>query len=475
MYDRMQELSRKELELIHDSAMEILGSVGIRFKEDEAIEIFKSHGVKTEGYVVYPTENDIAQALESAPARFTVQARNPGKSVPVGGEDFVLLPGYGAPFLIDPDNTRRTAGMEDYNNFCKLIQTSPYIGMNGFMMVEPSGISASTAHLDMLLSNILLCDKPFMGSPVSKEGAGECVDMVEIMLGKEGSGSAAGDAAPSTVSLINSLSPLGFSEEMAGSLIALARRGQACVVASLIMGGSSGPITLAGILAQQTAEVLAGITLAQLVRPGAPVIYGSTSAPMDMMSGGLTIGAPELSQIVSFTAQLARFYNLPSRSGGGLTDANYPDIQAGVQSAVALSTAVRSGINFVLHAAGILGSYLAMSFEKFLVDEELAGMLFKMTGPIEISADEIDIPSFREVGIGGAFLTADKTVERCRTEYFTPKLMPVIDYPAWENGGRLGAVQHAERVLGERLEAWEKPDIDPGIEKDLKTYVERKA
>lgn len=142
---------------------------------------------------------------------------------------------------------------------------------------------------------------------------------------------------------------------------------------------------------------------------------------------------------------------------------------------MALSTAVRSGINFVLHAAGILGSYLAMSFEKFLVDEELAGMLFKMTGPIEISADEIDIPSFREVGIGGAFLTADKTVERCRTEYFTPKLMPVIDYPAWENGGRLGAVQHAERVLGERLEAWEKPDIDPGIEKDLKTYVERKA
>ncbi|MFP4561768.1 MAG: trimethylamine methyltransferase family protein [Spirochaetia bacterium] len=466
MYDRMQELSREELELIHGSAMEILGSVGVRFKEDEAIEIFKSRGVKTDGYVVYLTENDVAKALESVPASFTVKARNPEKNVKIGGEDFVLLPGYGAPFIIDPDKSRRTASMEDYVKFCKLIQTSPYIGMNGFMMVEPSEVPASTAHLEMLRSNILLCDKPFMGSPVSRKGAEECVEITEMVMGKD---------TTATVSLINSLSPLGFSEEMAGSLIALARRNQGCVVASLIMGGSSGPITLAGILAQQTAEILAGITLAQLVRPGAPVVYGSTSAPMDMMSGGLTIGAPELSQIVSFTAQLARFYNIPSRSGGGLTDANYPDIQAGAQSALALSTAVRSGINFILHSAGIVGSYLAMSFEKFLVDEELAGMLFKMMKPAEISDDEIDLPSFREVGIGGAFMIADKTVERCRTEFFTPRIMTVTDYPAWESGGRIGAVDRAERVLFERLEAWEKPDIDPGIEKDVKTYIERKA
>ena len=465
MYDRMQELSRKDLELIHDSAMEILGTVGIRFKEDEAIEIFESHGVKTDGYVVYLKEKEVRKALETAPDSFTVHARDPEKSVKIGGENFVLLPGYGAPFVIDPDKTRRAASMEDYDGFCKLVQTSSYLGMNGFMMVEPSGLPASSAHLDMLLSSMLLCDKPFMGSPVSKKGAGECVDLAEILMGKE---------TTATVSLINSLSPLGFSEEMAGSLIALARSNQACVVASLIMGGSSGPITLAGILAQQTAEILAGITLSQLVRPGAPVVYGSTSAPMDMMSGGLAIGAPELSQIVSFTAQLARFYNLPSRSGGGLTDANYPDIQAGAQSAVALSTAVRSGVNFILHSAGILGSYLAMSFEKFLLDEELAGMLFKMMKPAEISAEEIDLPAFREVGIGGAFMTTDKTVERCRSEYFMPKIMTVTDYPAWECGGRTGAVERAARELRERLEAWEKPDIDPALEKDLRAYVEKR-
>jgi trimethylamine--corrinoid protein Co-methyltransferase len=293
--------------------------------------------------------------------------------------------------------------------------------------------------------------------------------MVEIVWGKKSM-----EKAPATVSLINSLSPLGFSDEMAGSLIALAHRGQACVIASLIMGGSSGPITIAGILAQQTAEILAGITLAQLVRPGAPVIYGSTSAPMDMRSGGLSIGAPELSMIVSFTAQLARFYNLPSRSGGGLTDANYPDIQAGAQSCLAISTAIRNGINFILHSAGILGSYLAMSFEKFLVDEELAGMLWKLIKPVDVSAEEINVATFEEVGIGGEFMTQDTTIERCRTEYFDPELMTVSDFPSWEGTGKPLALDRSIDLRQRRIDMWEKPDIDPQIEKDLKKYVEEK-
>jgi trimethylamine---corrinoid protein Co-methyltransferase len=469
MYDRIQELTKTDLELIHSSSMEILSSVGIRFKEDEAIEIFKKHGVTTDGYVVYLSEADIRKALDSAPETFIVTARDPEKSVPIGKDDFALVPGYGAPFIITAEKARREASMEDYNNFCKLAQTSRHINMNGFMMVEPSGIPAATAHLDMLLANILHCDKPFMGSPVSRQGADECAEMLEIVWGKEEM-----ERAPATVSLINSLSPLGFSEEMAGSLIALVRGGQACVIASLIMAGSSGPITLPGVLAQQNAEVLAGLTLAQLVRPGAPVIYGSTSAPMDMKTGGLSIGAPELSMLVSFTAQLAHYYHLPSRSGGGLTDANYPDIQAGAQSALALSTAIRSGINFILHSAGILGSYLAMSYEKYLADEELAGMIRKLITPTVISGDEIDVAAFREAGIGGEFMTQDKTIERCRSEFFDPEIMTVSDFPSWESSGKPLAVDRAEKILERRLEEWEKPDIDPKLEKDLIGFVSKK-
>lgn len=469
MYDKMQELSDEELNLIHRSAMEILGDVGVRFKEDEAIEIFKKNGVSVDGYTVFLTENDIEKALESAPESFTLTARNPENNVTLGKDDFAFVPGYGAPFIIDADRNRREAGLEDYNNFCKLVQTSKYVNMNGFMMVEPSDVPAGTSHLDMILSNILLCSKPFMGSPVSKQGAEECIEMLRILYGKE-----AMERSPATVSLINSLSPLGFSDEMAGSLIMLARSGQACVIASLIMAGSSGPISLAGVLAQQTAEVLAGITLAQLVKPGAPVIYGSTSAPMDMQSGGLTIGAPELSMIISFTAQLARFYKLPSRSGGGLTDANYPDIQAGAQSSLALSTAVRSGINFILHSCGILGSYLAMSYEKFISDEELAGMLLKMVSPIAVTESEIGVPAFREVGIGGEFMTQDATIERCRTEFFHSHIMAVQDFPSWERNGKELAVDRAEKTWKKRIEEWEQPDIDPGLEKDLKEYVNKK-
>jgi trimethylamine--corrinoid protein Co-methyltransferase len=319
MYDRMQTLTDEQITGIHDASMRLLQNTGVAFKDGEAVEIFKKNGFRTDGGTVYITEQQVRKALETAPAWFTVTARNPDRSVEIGEEAYVFAPGYGAPFVMSADGGQREATMEDYDSFCKLVQTSPCIDMNGFMMVEPSDVPAATAHLDMILSNLLLCDKPFMGSPVSKQGVRDCMEMASMVWGKRAS------EQPVSVSLINSLSPLAFSEEMAGSLIELARHGQACVVAALIMAGSSGPITVAGVLAQQNAEILAGLALAQLVRPGAPVVYGSTSAPTDMRTGALSIGAPELSIFVSCTAQLARFYNLPSRSGGGLTDAHAPD------------------------------------------------------------------------------------------------------------------------------------------------------
>ena len=268
--------------------------------------------------------------------------------------------------------------MADYDNFCKLVQTSRIIDMNGFMMVVPSDVSADTSHLDMLLSAMVLCDKPFMGSPVSRQGARDCIEMAAILWG--GQDTLAG-MGPVSVSLISSQSPLQFQGEMAGSLIELARANQACVIDSLVMAGSSGPVTLSGVLVLQNTEILAGITLAQLVNPGVPVIYGGLSSAMDMRSGGLAVGCPELSMLVSATAQIARSYGLPSRSGGSLTDAHLPDAQAAGESALSLSTAVRNGIHFILDSAGILGSYMTMSYEKFLIDEEMCSILCRQIAP----------------------------------------------------------------------------------------------
>lgn len=470
MFDRMHEYTPEQMTRIHDASMALLKSTGIAINEPEPLEIFKKHGVKVDGKRVYPSESDVRRALESAPSRFTIHARNSDKSVSVGEDDFVFAPGYGAPFVTTSDGTQREATMDDYDNFCKLVQTSKYIDMNGFMMVEPSDVPSGTAHLDMMFSNIVLCDKAFMGSPVSRQGA---LDAIE-MAGRVWGGVDAIQDKPVMISLINSLSPLQFSEEMAGSLVEFARRGQPCVIAALIMAGSSGPVTLAGVLALQNAEILTGVTLAQLVNPGTPVVYGSTSSAMDMRSGALSIGAPELSKFVSATAQLARHYGLPSRSGGGLTDALTPDIQAGVESAVALTTAARSGINFILHSAGILGSYISMSFEKFLVDEELCGMVRKLVAPVEVTEESIDVNMIQEIGVGGQYLTHPKTFQLCRTEFFLPQLANRQAYDGWASAGKMREDQRATEMMQTRLAKYEKPEIDPGIESDLSDYVAKR-
>jgi len=334
-------------------------------------------------------------------------------------------------------------------------------------MVEPSDMSPATVHMDMTLSNILLSDKPFMGSPVSRQGALDGIEMAAILWGGKGQIL----DRPVTVSLINSLSPLQFSEEMTGSLIELARHGQATVVASLIMAGASGPVTLDGVLTLQNAEILAGITLAQMVKEGVPVIYGSTSSAMDMKTGGLSIGAPELSKNIVYTAQMARFYDLPSRSGGGLTDSMSVDAQAGVESALGLYTAARNGINFILHSCGILGSYIAMSYEKFIVDEELCGMVQQILKPLPITDESIGLEMIKDVGIGGEYLTHPKTLQLCRTEFFLPNLMSRSDYDTWAMDGKKKTGELADEKVSHRLAAYEKPDIDPDIEKELTQFV----
>ena len=472
MVERMQPFTQEQKTRIHDASMELLGGVGVAFAEPEALEIFAANGFEVDGKAVCITESQVQKALETVPPRFTVTARNPEKSLAVGGDDFVFAPGYGAPFIALPDGGQRQATLADYDNFCKLVQTSQTINMNGFMMVVPGDIPSATAHLDMLFSSIVLCDKPFMGSPVSRQGARDCVEMAGILWGGR---EKLADTGPVTVSLISSQSPLQFHEEMAASLIELARANQACVIDSLVMAGSSGPVTLAGVLALQNAEILAGITLAQLVYPGAPVLYGGLSSAMDMRTGSLSVGCPELSMIVSATAQLANFYNLPSRSGGSLTDAHVADAQAAGESALALSTAARNGIHFILDAAGILGSYMSMSFEKFLIDEEMCGVLRKLVTPIDFSDDAIDVEMIKSVGIGGQYLTQPQTLQRCRTEFFASDVFSRMNHAGWSSAGCQRIDARAAEKVAQRLAAYAKPPIEPQVEAALAAYVtERK-
>ena len=467
MNQRMQILSKEELAKIHEATLWILKEVGIAFKENEALAIFKKHGVKIDGEVVYLDKKTIEKALESAPSEFILEARNASKSVTIGGDHIALLPGYGTCNIISATGEMRTPKCEDYDNFCKLVQTSKVINMNGCLMVEPDDIDPNHSHLHMILSNILLCDKPFVGSSVSRQAAQDSLHLAEIAWG----GEAAIKDNPVMISIISSLSPLQYSSEMAGALIEYAKKGQANMVGGLLMAGATAPVEISNTIVLQNAEFLAGIVLTQLINPGSPVVYGGTSTITDMKTGAPAVGAPELSMIQNAQVQIAKMYHLPCRGSGGISDSYAADAQAALESSLALSTTLRSGSNFILHAAGILGSYLAMSYEKFLIDEEILGMLLRMFKPMEFSDKEIDLETIKNVGIGGEYLTHPKTFKKFRDEYYMPELIQRQSYDAWENSGKKHIHEIAAEKLKTRMESYEKPDIAPDIESKLKNYV----
>ena len=467
MYERMQILSRADQLKIHAATMEVLKDVGIRFHEPEAVEIFKRHGFRTDGDVIHIEEAMIQNALDTAPSQFELIARNPDRSLTIGGNHLAITPGYGAPNMITHDREQRPAVMEDYDNFCKLVQTSRAIDINGCLMVDPSDRPPRSAHLEMLKSNVTLCDKPFLGSSVSRQAATDSVEIAKIAWGR---GDAIGKR-PVMLGVISSLSPLQYTAEMAGALIEYARNGQVNMIGLLMMAGTTGPVTLPGLLVLQNAEMLAGITLTQLVNPGAPVIYGSTSTVTDMRTGSLATGAPEFPMLQNATIQMGKFYGLPCRGSGGLTDAQYPDIQAGIESALALTTAVMSGANFILHACGILGSYLSMSYEKFLADEEICCMLRRMLQPLDVTDDRIDLDSIKSIGIGNEYLTHPKTLAHFRTEFYLSELMSRDGFDKWCKIDKPMLNEKLPSVLQKRLDEYIKPDISPEIEKDIEKYM----
>lgn len=465
MYDRMQTLTAEELNVIHNASIGILSETGVVFNEDEALELFRKRGFNVDGKIVYFNENQVQDALSTAPSRFKLIARNPEKSVWVGEDDWVFVPCYGSPFIVSRDGTRRPGTMEDFDTFCKLVQTSPHINTNGCKHVEPQDVPAHFAYLDMQLSNIVLCDKPYMGSPDSRQAAQDCLQMAGIAFG----GLKKLSDMPVTVSLINSLSPLQYSAEMAGAMIELARHRQPLLIANMIMGGTSGPVTLPELIVLMNVEILSGIVLAQLVGPGTPVIYGTTSCPTNMKTGAATVGTPETAIISSMATQLARFYQLPSRTGGSLTDALLPDAQALAEGAMTLITAVRNGGNFILHSCGMMGGYIGNSLEKWLIDEELCGMVRRMLTPLEISNETIDAGIISRVGAGGTYLMQPETLQLCRTAYFDYAL-----FNKGEQGSSRDIIAAASDALIQRTESYEKPDIDPGIEADLQSFVDQR-
>jgi len=458
-------LSEVQLEQIHKSSVDILTKTGIDFLYEPARGYFQKAGFKVQGTRVYFTEEQIMRHLATVPKEFTIFGRD-GKDVVIGGDNICLAPGYGAPFVME-DGKNRKALLKDYKNFAQLAGTSPYLDVTGGVLVEPNDVPVNTRHMEMTYNLLKYSPKPFMGSAYGKNEAKDTLEIAKLVFGADFVAQ-----KPVMITLINSLTPLKYDERMLAALVEYSEAGQPVITASLAMAGSTSPVTLAGTIAVQNAEVLAGMVLTQVINPGTPVVYGAASSITAMRYGSLSIGAPESMMIISASAQLAKYYGVPVRGGGSLTDSKIPDNQASYEAAIVMLGTALSGINYVLHAAGILQYYNAMSYEKFMIDEEVCGMIKRIKKGIVVNEDTLAADLIKQVGPGGEFLTTMHTFEHHRSEFFPTSLSDRSAYDLWRIESH-DTIARARIKMQERLSE-EVNFLDKDLEKLIKRYMDNK-
>ncbi|MCE8470243.1 trimethylamine methyltransferase family protein, partial [Rhodovulum sulfidophilum] len=414
---------------------------------------WREAGAELEGERVRIPRGLARKLCATAPARFTQHARNPARNVEIGGRNLVLAPVYGPPFVRDIEGGRRYATMEDFRRFVQLGQMSKWLHHSGGTVCEPTDIPVNKRHLDMLHAHMTLSDKPFMGSVTDPSRARDSVAMCEQLFGAD-------FVAENTVmtSLVNLNSPLTFDATMMGALEVYAAANQACIISPFIVGGAMAPVTVAGTLTQVLAEVMAGVAYSQLVRPGAPVIFGAFVTSIDMNSGAPTFGTPEASQILSGAGQLARRLGLPFRSGGALCGSKLPDAQAAYETANTLNAALLGGVNFMLHAAGWLEGGLVASYEKFVMDADQLGALHRMAAGVATDEAAQAMDALREVGPGGHFLGCAHTQAHFREAFWRTDLLDYKPFETWdEEGARDTATLASDRVR-KLLASFEAPE-----------------
>ncbi len=466
-------LSEDEVEAVHEQAMTILEEIGVDFLHEDALRHFREAGLRIEDQRVHFDRDFIAEQVAKAPHSFEIQARNPANTVTIGPGYIVNAPVYGPPFITDLDRGRRGATIEDFNNFDKMAQATPQIHCAGGTIVEPEDLPQPTRHLEMLYSHIRWTDMPYMGSVISSENARDTIDMSAIVFG----GRDRIEATPACLSLINVNSPLRYDDRMLGALLEYTAARQPVIVTPFLMAGAMSPMGMAGTIAQQTAEALAGISLVQLIRPGTPTIYGSFLTNTDMQSGSPSFGTPESAMGVLASAQMARHYRVPFRGGGALTSAKTADAQAAYESMMTMWPTVMGGVNFVLHAAGWLESGLLASYEKFVVDVEALRMFeWILHHGIPFDEEGQAMDAIREVGPGGHFLGTEHTLRNYRTGFYRPLISSTENFDRWQRNGSRTADVVANEKWKKMLEDYADPGIDPALDEELREFIaKRKA
>ncbi|HLB62605.1 MAG TPA: trimethylamine methyltransferase family protein [Actinomycetota bacterium] len=464
-------LSPEQEQILHEQAMRILQEIGTDVLHEGAKDLLKRNGQDVDGDRVRWDEAFVEEMVARAPSSFRVLGRNPERSITIGEGAQVWANVGGPPFASDLDEGRRSGRIQDHDALVKLTQATDVLACVQSGAVEAVDLPHWTRHLDMDYSVLRFSDKPYTCYGTSGPKARDAIAMAAIVHG----GRDAIERTPVTMGVVNSNSPLVWDFRMADALIAWAEANQPIIVTPFLLAGATAPVSVAGGLAQQVAETLSGVALAQAVRPGVPCLYGSFFTATDMRTGSPAFGTPESVVAVLAGAQLARRYGLPFRGGGALASSNAPDAQAMSEALMMMWATVLAGTDFVLHAAGWLEGGLTASFEKFALDLEILAWLRRiMERGIGFSEEELAFDALAELGPGGLFLESSHTMTHFRDWLSMSPVFTTPDHGSWEAQGSPTADVRANARWKKLLESYEDPGLDEAVDEELRAYIDKR-
>ena len=459
------------LDRIEAQADQILDRQGIEIRGDEhSLGLFEAAGARRDGERLRFEPGLVRHIVKrSTPRRFVQRSRNVARSVTIGENCLVFAPAYGSPFVRDLEGGRRYGTINDFENLVKLAYSLPSLHHSGGTICEPVDVPVNKRHLDMVYAHMRWSDKPFMGSVTAPERAADSIALCRILYGEKYV-----DDHCVILGNINVNSPLVYDGQVTRVIRTYSAANQGIVICPFILGGAMGPVTVAGAVALAHAESMVGVALAQLTRPGAPVIYGNFLSTMSLRSGAPTFGMPEAALAYMVVGQLARRLGVPLRCGGSFTASKIADAQAAQESADALMPALIAGCNFVLHAAGWLEGGLTMGYEKMLLDADHLGMMAVMLRGLELDDNALAVAAFEEVDPGGHFLGSAHTLANYETAYYESALANSDSFEKWREEGAKDAQLRASERCAALLSNYEPPPIDEAVDQALCEFIEHK-
>lgn len=456
---------------IEQNADRILEQVGMVFSGDEEVlSVFRVAGCKVQGERVYFEPGFCRSVIQaSAPAEFIQHARNPARSVRIGGNNTLFCPSFGPPFVHDMDRGRRFGTIEDVRNFSRLHYQLPSVHHSGGVVCEPTDVEVPLRHLQLLHAHLTLNDKPFMGAVTAPSRAVDTVNMARIAMGEQYV-----DGECYVYSVINPNSPLVLDDTMLGALKVYARARQAVVVSSFLLAGAMSPVSVAGTLSQLLAEVSAGLCLVQLLNPGCPCVFGTFSSPISLRTGAPTFGTPEGMQIQYCAAQLARRIGVPFHSVGALTASKVPDAQAAYESAMQLNSAFMCGANFIIHATGCLEGLLCTGYEKIIMDADRCAALQRFAAGVDVSDQALALDAVQEVGPSGHYLGCEHTQANFEQAFYHAEMADNATFEQWSEEGESWQHERANQRWKQMLKDYEAPPMDTSVREELEAFVARR-